>query len=87
MGSNRRTSGDLLVDHDAARSSSLAGLVVACHARSTWSRQAGLEHTSVVSYSVLHGDKQLIASKCKRVLPSEGELRAELEKEQLWLAE
>jgi hypothetical protein len=30
---------------------------------------------------------QLFASKYKLVLPSEGELRAELEKERLWLAE
>jgi hypothetical protein len=38
-------------------------------------------------YSVLHDNEQLFASKYKLVLPSEDELRAELEKEQLWLAE
>ena len=43
--------------------------------------------TSVVRYSVLHENEQLFASKYKLVLPSEDELRAELEKEQLWLAE
>jgi predicted nuclease of restriction endonuclease-like (RecB) superfamily len=42
---------------------------------------------SVVRYSVLHENEQLFASKYKLVLPSEDELRAELEKEQLWLAE
>ncbi len=43
--------------------------------------------TSVVRYSVLHDNEQLFASKYKLVQPSEDELRAELEKEQLWLAE
>jgi predicted nuclease of restriction endonuclease-like (RecB) superfamily len=43
--------------------------------------------TSVVRYSVLHENEQLFASKYKLVLPSEDELRAELEKEQLWVAE
>ena len=43
--------------------------------------------TAVVRYSVLHENEQLFASKYKLVLPSEDELRAELEKEQLWLAE
>lgn len=42
---------------------------------------------SVVRYSVLHENEQLFSSKYKLVLPSEDELRAELEKEQLWLAE
>ena len=42
---------------------------------------------AVVRYSVLHENEQLFASKYKLVLPSEDELRAELEKEQLWLAE
>jgi hypothetical protein len=42
---------------------------------------------SVVRYSVLHENEQLFASKYKLVLPSEDELRAELEKGQLWLAE
>jgi len=37
--------------------------------------------TSVVRYSVLHENEQLFASKYKLVLPSEDELRAELEKE------
>jgi predicted nuclease of restriction endonuclease-like (RecB) superfamily len=36
---------------------------------------------SVVRYSVLHGNEQLFASKYKLVLPSEEELRAELERE------
>jgi hypothetical protein len=35
----------------------------------------------------LHENEQLFASKYKLVLPSEDKLRAELEKEQLWLAE
>ena len=43
--------------------------------------------TSVVHHSALHENEQLFASKSKLVLPSEDELRAELEKEQLWLAE
>ena len=42
---------------------------------------------SVVRYSVLHGNEQLFATKYKLVLPSEEELRAELEKEQWLLAE
>ena len=42
---------------------------------------------AVVRYSVLHENEQLFASKYKLVLPSEDELRAELEKEQMWLAE
>jgi hypothetical protein len=42
---------------------------------------------SVVRYSVLHENEQLFASKYKLILPSEDELRAELEKEQLWLIE
>lgn len=42
---------------------------------------------SVVRYSVLHENEQLFASKYKLVLPTEDELRVELEKEQLWLAE
>jgi predicted nuclease of restriction endonuclease-like (RecB) superfamily len=37
---------------------------------------------SVVRYSVLHGNEQLFASKYKLVLPSEEELRAELDREQ-----
>ncbi len=37
---------------------------------------------SVARYSVLHGNEQLFASKYKLLLPSEEELRAELEREQ-----
>lgn len=37
---------------------------------------------SVVRYSVLHGNEQLFASKYRLVLPTEEELRAELEREQ-----
>jgi predicted nuclease of restriction endonuclease-like (RecB) superfamily len=41
---------------------------------------------SVVRYSVLHGNKKLFASRYRLVLPSEDDLRAELEREQrLWL--
>ena len=36
---------------------------------------------SVVRYSVLHGDEQLFASRYKLVLPSEDELRMELDRE------
>jgi hypothetical protein len=36
---------------------------------------------SVVRYSVLHENQQLFASKYKLVLPSEEELRAELDRE------
>lgn len=36
---------------------------------------------SIVRYSVLHGSEQLFASKYKLVLPSEDELRAELDRE------
>jgi predicted nuclease of restriction endonuclease-like (RecB) superfamily len=42
---------------------------------------------SVVRYSVLHGHEQLFASKYRLVLPSEAELRAELDREQRLLAE
>jgi len=42
---------------------------------------------SVVRYSVLHENQQLFASKYKLILPTEDELRAELEKEQRLLAE
>lgn len=42
---------------------------------------------SVVRYSVLHENQQLFASKYKLILPSEEELKAELEKERQWLAE
>lgn len=41
---------------------------------------------SIVRYSVLHGNEQLFASKYKLVLPSEDELRAELERERAVLA-
>ncbi len=37
---------------------------------------------SVVRYSVLHGNEQLFASKYTLVLPTEDELRAELDREQ-----
>lgn len=43
--------------------------------------------TSVVRYSVLQGNEQLFASKYKLVLPSEEELRAELDRERALLAE
>jgi predicted nuclease of restriction endonuclease-like (RecB) superfamily len=42
--------------------------------------------TSVVRYSVLAGSEQLFASKYKLVLPSEDELRAELDRERAALA-
>jgi len=42
---------------------------------------------SVVRYSVLHENQQLFASKYKLVLPSEDELRAELDRERALLAE
>ena len=42
---------------------------------------------SVVRYSVLHENEQLFASKYKLVLPSEAELRAELERERRLLTE
>jgi len=42
---------------------------------------------SVVRFSVLHGSEQLFASKYKLVLPSEAELRAELNREQRLLEE
>lgn len=42
---------------------------------------------SVVRYSVLHENEQLFASKYKLVLPSEEELRAELDRERASLAE
>jgi len=40
---------------------------------------------SVVRYSVLQGNEQLFASKYKLVLPSEEELRAELDRERALL--
>ena len=42
---------------------------------------------SVVRYSVLHGNEQLFATKYKLVLPSEDELRAELDRERAELLE
>ena len=42
---------------------------------------------SVVRYSVLHENAQLFASKYKLVLPSEEELRAELDRERALLAQ
>lgn len=42
---------------------------------------------SLVRYSVLQGSEQLFASKYKLVLPSEEELRAELDRERARLAE
>lgn len=42
---------------------------------------------SIVRYSVLNGSEQLFASKYKLVLPSEEELRAELDRERALLAE
>jgi len=42
---------------------------------------------SVVRYSVLHGSEQLFASKYKLVLPSEDELRKELDRERALVAE
>lgn len=42
---------------------------------------------SVVRYSVLHENEQLFASRYKLVLPSEDELRAELDRERAKLAE
>jgi hypothetical protein len=42
---------------------------------------------SIVRYSVLHGSEQMFASKYKLVLPSEDELRAELDRERASLAE
>jgi hypothetical protein len=42
---------------------------------------------SIVRYSVLHGNEQLFATKYKLVLPSEEELRAELVREQRFIAE
>lgn len=42
---------------------------------------------SVVRYSVLHGSEQMFASKYKLVLPSEDELRMELDRERAVLAE
>ena len=41
---------------------------------------------SVVRYSILHGSEQIFASRYKLVLPSEDELRAELERERVQLA-
>lgn len=42
---------------------------------------------SVVRYSVLHENEQLFASRYKLVLPSEEELRAELDRERIELAD
>lgn len=42
---------------------------------------------SVVKYSVLHENEQLFASKYRLILPSEEELRAELERDWQWLAQ
>jgi hypothetical protein len=41
---------------------------------------------SVVRYSVLHENRQMFASRYKLILPSEEELRAELERERAELA-
>lgn len=45
------------------------------------------KNESVVRYSVLEGNEQLFASKYKRVLPSEDELRAEMDRERAVLEE
>ena len=45
------------------------------------------KNKSVVRYSVLQGNEQLFASKYKLVLPSEDELRAELDREQAAIEE
>lgn len=45
------------------------------------------KNESVVRYSVLQGNEQLFASKYKLVLPSEDELRAELDRERAALEE
>src|SRR5258707_6797994 len=42
---------------------------------------------SVVRYSVLHENEQLFASRYKLVLPSEEELKAELDRERIQLAD
>lgn len=47
----------------------------------------GSKDQSVVRYSILHESEQLFASKYRLVLPSEEELRAELERDQQALAE
>lgn len=44
------------------------------------------QDAAVVRYSVLHDSAQLFASKYKLILPSEEELRAELEREHAFLA-
>lgn len=43
------------------------------------------KEASVMRYSVLHGHEQLLASKYKLILPSEDELRAELDRERAQL--
>ena len=43
--------------------------------------------TSVVKYSVLHENEQLFASKYRLILPTEEELRSELERDQKWFIE
>ena len=50
-------------------------------AQSTHCAYCGEEFTNV-RFSVLHGNEQIFASKYKLVLPSEAELRAELDREQ-----
>ena len=45
----------------------------------------GSKDQSVVRYSVLHESEQLFASKYRLVLPSEDELRQELERDRLAL--
>jgi hypothetical protein len=45
------------------------------------------KNESVVRYSVLQGNDQLFASKYKLVLPSEDELRAELDRERAAIEE
>jgi hypothetical protein len=46
------------------------------------SSSAAQKDASVVRHSVLQGNEQLFASKYRLVLPSEEELRAELDREQ-----
>lgn len=45
-----------------------------------------VKDASVVRYSVLHENEQIFASRYKLVLPSEDELRAELDRERDTLA-
>jgi hypothetical protein len=67
----------LQLSHDSAELKNRDAYIILCTHKDS----------SVVRFSVLHENEQLFATKYKLVLPSEDELRAELDRERALLAE